>query len=73
MLEDRPEIQRAFLTDTESDRDNVIVTIAIRGVASFEMLIPMQKYDPFAVLDIIKKYGEINESHNRKESFRNGS
>ena len=55
MLEERPEIQRAFVTDTESDRDNVILTIAIRGVASFELLIPKHKYDPFAVLGIIQK------------------
>ena len=55
MLEERPEIQRAFVTDTESDRHNVILTMAIRGEASFELLIPKHKYDPFAVLEIIQK------------------
>lgn len=40
MLEERPEIQRAFVTDTEADPDNVILTMALRDQCSFEMLIP---------------------------------
>lgn len=55
MLEDRPEIQRAFVTDTESDRHNVILTMAIRDTASFELLIPKHKYDPFMLLALIEK------------------
>ena len=55
MLEDRPEIRRAFVTDSESDPDNVILAMAIRGVASFEMLIPKDKYDGFAMLEVIQK------------------
>ena len=57
MLEERPEIQRAFLTDNESVPDNVILTMAIRGMASFEMLIPKHKYDPFMLLELISKGG----------------
>ncbi len=55
MLEDRPEIQRAFVTDTESDRHNVILTMAIRDTASFELLIPKHKCDPFMLLALIEK------------------
>lgn len=55
MLEERPEIQRAFVTDTESDPDNVILTLAIRDQASFEMLIPRRKYDPFMLLELIER------------------
>ncbi|MBS0424651.1 MAG: hypothetical protein JSR71_09575 [Proteobacteria bacterium] len=57
MLEERPEIQRAFLTDTESDRHNVILTLAIRNAGTCEMLIPKHKYDPFVMLEIIQKSG----------------
>lgn len=57
MLEDRPEIQRAFVTDTESDPDSVIIAFAIRNVGTCELLIPQGKYDPFAVLEVIQKSG----------------
>lgn len=55
MLEERPEIQRAFVTDVDSDPDNVILTIAIRDQYSFEMAIPKAKYDPFTLLELINK------------------
>lgn len=54
MLEDRPEIQRAFVTDTESDRHNVILTLGIRNAGTCELLIPKHKYDPFVMLEIIQ-------------------
>ncbi|MXS83691.1 hypothetical protein [Nitrosomonas oligotropha] len=57
MLEDRPEIQRAFVTDTETDSKYVIVTIAIRGQYSFDMQIPKDRYDPFLLLEIIERGG----------------
>ncbi|MBS0300375.1 MAG: hypothetical protein JSR32_10730 [Proteobacteria bacterium] len=57
MLEERPEIQRAFVTDTGSDRHNVILTLGIRNAGTCELLIPKHKYDPFAVLEIIQKSG----------------
>lgn len=55
MLEEKPEIKRAFLTDTEADPDSVIIAFAIRDVGTCELLIPQSKYDPFAVLDVIEK------------------
>ena len=55
MLAENPEIQRAYVTDTESDPGNVILTMAIRGAASFEMLIPRNKYDPFMLIELIEK------------------
>lgn len=57
MLEDQPEIQRAFVTDIESDPDDVIIAFAIRDVGTCELLIPQGKYDPFAVLEVIQKSG----------------
>lgn len=55
MLEDQPSIRRAFVTDTMSDRDNVILTLAIRGVGTCELEIPKRKYDPFLLLAIIER------------------
>lgn len=57
MLEDNPTTQRAFVTDTESDPDSVIIAFAIRNVGTCELLIPQGKYDPFAVLEVIQKSG----------------
>jgi hypothetical protein len=55
MLEESPGIQRAFVTDTMSDRDNVILTLAIRGAGTCELEIPKRKYDPFLLLAIIER------------------
>lgn len=55
MLEENPGTQRAFVTDTMSNRDNVILTLAIRGIGTCEMEIPKRKYDPFLLLAIIER------------------
>lgn len=55
MLAENPGTQRTFVTDTETDPKHVIVTIAIRGQYSFEMLILKHKYDGFALLELIEK------------------
>ena len=57
MLADNPDIQRAFVTDAESNKDNVILTMVIRDKYSFEMLIPKTKYDAFAILAAIQNLG----------------
>jgi hypothetical protein len=55
MLESSPIKQRVYTTDTVTDPDNVILTIAIRGVTTFDMLIPMSRYDPFLLMEMIDK------------------
>lgn len=55
MLESNPHKQRAYVTDTESDTDNVILTVAIRGVGTFEMLILKINYSPFLLMEMIDK------------------
>ena len=54
MLEENPDKQRAVYTDTESDQNNVILTIAVRYLSTCEMLIPRAKYDPFRLLELIE-------------------
>lgn len=56
MLAERPGIRYAVVTDTEADPNAVIVTLAIRGVASCELRIPREKYDPFLFLDAIERH-----------------
>ncbi|MBI2778375.1 MAG: hypothetical protein HYX62_01095 [Gammaproteobacteria bacterium] len=53
LLEETPDIQRAFYADTDSDPHNVILAIAIRHVATLEMLIDKAKYDPWRLLALI--------------------
>ncbi len=55
MLTDNPDKTRAFATDAETDPDNVILTVAIRGGATFEMLIPKARYDPFLLMELVDK------------------
>ena len=50
-----PNTQRAFITDTKTDTDNVIVTIAIRDQYTFEMTIAREKYDAFLLMELIEK------------------
>jgi len=56
MLAERPNIRYAVLTDTEADPEAVILALAIRGRAMCELRIPRAKYDPFLLLDLIKKH-----------------
>ena len=55
ILAENPDSQRAIITDLDSDPDDVILTIALRNVATFEMQIPKHKYDGFMMLELIKK------------------
>jgi predicted nucleic acid-binding protein len=53
MLAENPDKKRAYTTDTITDPDNVILTVAIRGVASFEMLVPLDRYDAFLLMKML--------------------
>ena len=55
MLEKNPDSQRAIITDLNGDPDNAVLTIAIRDQYTFEMQIPKDKYDAFALLEMINK------------------
>ena len=55
MLKEYPDKQRAVYADTESDQDNVILTIAVRYLSTCEMLIAKAKYDPFRLLELIEQ------------------
>lgn len=57
ILEENPDKQRAVYADTESDQDNVILTIAVRHLSTCEMLIPKDRYDPFRLLELIEQNG----------------
>lgn len=58
MLEAAPGTQRAIYPDTDSDPLNVILAIAIRHVATCEMLIPKATYDPWRLLELIERLGQ---------------
>lgn len=55
MLAENPDSQRAIITDLDSDPNDVVLAIAIRNVATFEMQIPKHKYDGFMLLELIEK------------------
>jgi hypothetical protein len=53
-----PDKQRVAIFDPNCAPDAVICTVAIRGVGTFEMQIPKDRYDPFLVLDVLSRSGE---------------
>ncbi len=44
-----------YLTDTDSNTRFVILAMAIRGVATFELKIPRERYDPFLLMKAIRE------------------
>jgi hypothetical protein len=60
MLEENPDTQRAIYTDTHSDPDSVILTTAVRNVATCEIMIPKDKYDPWQLLSLTERLGVQN-------------
>ena len=65
MLDEKPEIQRSFITDIDSDPDNVIVTMAIRNQYTFEMEVPKDKHDAFAMIELLDKHKEKPEEETK--------
>ncbi len=55
MADDDQDRKYHYFTDIEADPDYVILAVGIRGVATFEMKIPREKYDPFLLLETIAK------------------
>jgi len=60
MLDENPGVPRAVHTDTQNDPDNVILTIAIRDLATFEMLIPKARYEPWQFMTMLDKAGGLH-------------
>lgn len=59
LMEDSPDSQRVYYTDMDTDPENVILAVGIQYVVIFEMLIPRDKYDPFKLLELIERHGQI--------------
>jgi DNA-binding transcriptional MerR regulator len=57
ILEDNPETQRAVITDVTSDPENVIVTVGIKSVSTFELLISKARYDAFQLMSLVDTHG----------------
>jgi hypothetical protein len=56
MLTERPALRYAVLA-VNPDTDPVLLTVAIRGVATFDMAIPAAKFNAFALLALIERHG----------------
>lgn len=57
LLAQNPTARYAVLTHDPGDPEGVILTLAIRGQATCELLIPRDRYDPFLLLDLIERHG----------------
>jgi len=59
MLESAPGIRYAMYAG-DASTDPVIVTVCIRGGATFELEIPYEKYDGMALLEFIERKSGVN-------------
>jgi hypothetical protein len=56
-VEEAPGLRLAVVTDGESVPDILILAVAIRDLAAFEMHIPKAKFDAFKLLWLIEQQG----------------
>lgn len=61
LLQNNPESARAVTVDSDSDPDNVILTIAIRSTATFEMTVQKSRFDPFQLFSLIDGLGQTTQ------------
>jgi len=57
-LQSDPGLRYAMEPHSDVEPDAVILTVAIRGKGACELRIPKAKYDPFLLLDLIKRHGQ---------------
>jgi hypothetical protein len=57
MLEDAPEARFAILSSNQMRHGELVMTIALRGVALFEMSAPLEKCDGWKLLELINRTG----------------
>lgn len=57
LLEAHPAATYAAVTDMDADPAEVIIALAIREQATFELRIPRERYDGTLLLDLIEKHG----------------
>lgn len=56
VLAERPGIRYAVVVDN-LDTDPVILALAVRGVATFELHVPKSRWDQFLFLDAVERHG----------------
>ena len=56
MLADHPEERYAVLTDTQSDPEAVLLTLAIRGHGTCELRIVREKWDGVLFLEMLERH-----------------
>ncbi len=61
LLEAAPGTQRAVYVDDTSDLQNIILAVAVRYPtgATCEMLIPKGRYDPWQLLELVERHGQV--------------
>ncbi len=50
-------------TDVESDSCDVILTVAVPNMATYEILIPKSKYDAWRVLELVDQHRDNGYGH----------
>lgn len=53
MLAAAPEKERAYHVDPDADPEHLVVTVAIRGECTFDVLVPKSRATVFDVMDVL--------------------
>lgn len=56
LLDAKPGITRAMVTDDETEPEFVILTVAIRGIGTADIRVPRISYDPFRLLELLARH-----------------
>lgn len=57
MLQAHPEVRYAAVTDTQAVSGFVLLALAIRDLATVDLLIPCEKWDGVLFLDLLERHG----------------
>ncbi len=57
VLRENPNVRRAIVVDDEADPHDIIVTMAMRGAATFDMRVPRAKWNPDKFIELIDHCG----------------
>ena len=63
LLAANPQARLAVYADGDTEGPHVPVAVAIRGVATLEVLLPKSRFDPFKLLELVERYNGASVVH----------
>jgi hypothetical protein len=73
MLATPPLTKRVIINDTDSNSDNVIITVGLHDIGTCELLIPKAQFDPFDLMLMIESLPSDESEVNNKAYLKQSS